>query len=250
MTCVEVRERLGAFLDGEDPAPGEVDAHLRGCPSCTAALGELRAELAELDAALAPVAARAEAGAARALAGLPPDHRTGGVPWWALPLAAAAGFLLAMVFVPGGGGEPVRPPVDVAARDAAEKAKREREAVAAEVEKVLRTPEVGCDVEGPDRKLRKLGAACVEPSAAWAAAADPEKDVFGRHVAAKVVAELATREQAGLLLRMMGDTDVQVRLYANRGLARLSGLVECPEEMVRKEGRRAEETWRKVFGAN
>lgn len=246
MTCVEVRERLGAFLDGEDPAPGEVDAHLRGCPSCAAALAELRAELAELDAALAPVAARAEAGAARALAGLPPDHRSGGVPWWGLPLAAAAGFLLAMVFVPGGDRSSMRPPPDTAAL---EKAQREREAVAAEVEKVLRTPEVGCDVEGPDRKLRKLGAACVEPAAAWVAAADPEKDVFGRHVAAKVVAELATREQAGLLLRMMGDTDVQVRLYANRGLARLSGLVECPEEMVRKEGTRAEEAWRKVFGA-
>ncbi len=248
MTCVEVRERLGAFLDGEDPAPGEIDAHLRGCPSCVAAIEELRGEKAELEAALSPIAMRAEAGAARALAGLPPDRVAGGVPWWGLPLAAAAGFLLAMTFVKGSEAPASRPPVDRAAQEAAERARQRREAVAAEVEMILRTPEVGCEIEAPDLKLRKLGPACVEPAAVWVAKADPEKDVFGRYVAARVVAELATREQAGLLLEMMGDGDPQVRVIANRGLARLSGLAECPEEMVRKEGVRAEEAWRKVFG--
>ncbi|MCC6740129.1 MAG: zf-HC2 domain-containing protein [Planctomycetia bacterium] len=243
MTCVEIRERLGAFLDGEDPAPGEVDAHLRDCPSCSAALEELRAESAALDAALGPVAQRAEAAAERALASLDGGRRAG-APWWSLPLALAAGFLLALT-VTRTRPEPVRPAVDPRAAAAAEEARR----VASEVERILRTPEVGCDVEGPDRKLRKLGAAGVEPSAAWLAAADPEKDKFSRHVAARVVAELATREQAELLMVLIGDPDEQVRLFANKGLARLSGRTPFDENAIRADRLKARDAWRRVFPA-
>lgn len=247
MTCVDVRERLGAFLDGEDPAPGEVDAHLRGCPSCAAAIEALRGERADLDAALGPVAARAEAGAARALAGLPPDRVAGGIPWWGLPLAAAAGFLFAMTFTRGGNAPPVRPPADRTAQLAAEKARQEREEVAAEVALILRTPEVGCVVESPDQKLRKLGAACVGPAAAWVKQADPEAEKFRRRSAAMAAADMATREHAGLLIEMMDDTDPEVRVYANRGLSRLSGLAGGGDEMARKAAEVVKAAWERAF---
>ncbi len=49
MTCDSVREKIGAYVDGELPADGtaELTAHLRECPSCTAELlGRVQMKLA------------------------------------------------------------------------------------------------------------------------------------------------------------------------------------------------------------
>ncbi|MEK7469115.1 MAG: hypothetical protein AAB074_17210 [Planctomycetota bacterium] len=245
MTCVEICERLDAFADGEDPAPAEVEAHLRGCPTCEAALAERRAEIASLNAALDPVGQRAEAAAARALAGLR-AQRSAGVPWWGLPLAAAAGFLIAVAFYRAREERPVASRLPSVASDAQAAEKRRLE-VAAEVDRLLRTPEVGCVVEAVDAKLKKLGAGCVEPAAAWVKKADVEKDVFHRRMAARVVADLAGREQAGLLVEMVGDADAEVRAMAHRGLVRISGAAACSEEQVREDGAKARAAWAKHY---
>ncbi|KAF0245188.1 MAG: hypothetical protein FD180_1841 [Planctomycetota bacterium] len=255
MTCIEIRERLDAFADGEDQASAEVEAHLRGCPSCEAALAELRAGLASLDAALGPVGARAEAAAARALLGMPGDRGVR-VPWWGLVVATAAGFLVAMAMFKRGetvgsgmrAGGQAGEPFDSLRSLSVDGRAEERAKVAAEVERLLRTPEVGCVVEAADQKLKRLGAGCVEPAAAWVKAADVKKDAFNRRMAARVVADLAGREQAAILLEMVGDADAEVRAMANRGLIRISGVTACTEEQARESGEGARRAWEKYLG--
>jgi hypothetical protein len=242
MTCVDVRERLSAWVDGEDPEPAGVEAHLRGCPSCSAAAEELRAEIAALDRVLAPVADRAEAGAGRALAALPPDPaaRPAGMPWWSVALAAAAGFLLATVFVKG---EPEGVPKPVATPGAA----RSGEATRREVARILDDARVGCFATTPDRELKAMGTACVGPVADWIAKADPERDAAGRRFGVAVVADLATMEHAPRLVELLGDGDAEVRLAADRGLRRLTGRSPVEADACRRGDEGLQELWKECL---
>lgn len=240
MTCVDVRERLSAFADGED-APG-VAEHLRGCPSCSAALDELRDDLASLDAALAPAGLRADAGAARALAGLPPD-RASATPVWSVPVAAAAGFLIAALFLKGAPPAPqpaTKGPDPVVARQ-----EKERQEILAEAERLFGHAEMQCSFEGSDRALRSRGAACVAPLVQWIARTDAKEHPAGRLMAARVVCDVATHDQIPELLGLLGDTEAEVRSLANRGLSRVSGLPPLREDACYAGGESLRSSWEK-----
>jgi anti-sigma factor RsiW len=56
MNCGALKTRLGRFLDGElsPPELAEIEAHIRGCPSCQQELQALHALSASLDALIVP----------------------------------------------------------------------------------------------------------------------------------------------------------------------------------------------------
>jgi hypothetical protein len=109
MNCEVVREQLSAWCDGQLELPGAVavDDHLAICSECRAASESLREQDAQLRRVFRPQRSAAQRVAARVVERLEIDRAPVQVPlgrpafagWGALLLAAAAGFLLAVVLL-------------------------------------------------------------------------------------------------------------------------------------------------------
>src|SRR4051812_38131219 len=123
MDCQTAATRLGAWIDGE-LSPDEVaalDTHLAGCDECRAAAEALRAQDADLVRVFEPRRAAAQRVAAAVVAELARERATEtspadylrpaasplarapseyGARWPGLVLAAAAGFILAIILFP------------------------------------------------------------------------------------------------------------------------------------------------------
>jgi hypothetical protein len=105
MDCQQALNELGPLIDGELPAAerAEVEAHLAECDGCRAACAALRADDAELLRAFQPQRTAGARLADRLVDQLRAEHhrRTRWQSWAVLLVAAAAGFLLAvLIFQP------------------------------------------------------------------------------------------------------------------------------------------------------
>src|SRR5262245_87608 len=111
MQCDDVRDRLSALIDGELGAPEQetVLAHVRACAACAREETALRALDRDLAAAMAPEAARSGALARAVAERLEPHAPAAGPRRFSTPallVAAAAGFLVAVLVTRAWRGEP------------------------------------------------------------------------------------------------------------------------------------------------
>jgi hypothetical protein len=245
-----MQDRIGAWLDGEDPSPSEVARHVEACPTCAALAEEMRSEAAALEAALGKVSARAAAGAERALAGMPPDRAHAGAPWWSVVLASAASFALAWTLARPGEGPAVKPVVepesDLQAGDSASCGAYELgdAPIRREVARLLGGGRMSCSDGLAGARLKAMGRACIVPVADWIRASDPKVQRPGRREGAEAIGDIAALADAPLLVDLLVDSDAEVRASAHRGLLRLTGITAVSEADVRLDGVAAQIAWK------
>jgi hypothetical protein len=230
MDCLRASNLLSVRLDGEiGPDDGTIlDAHLAQCAACRTAADEIERQDAELRRVFVPRRAAAADVATRVVCALSPPALAGRRRVWSIPLAMAAGFLLALVALRPWQAPPVAVQPAIVAQNAAPPKSPGNSEFTHRVNDLLTCGTRFETAATYEDEIRACGGDCAKTLARHiqtCRSAERAERVW----AARILSDVAERSCIPDLIALVGDEDGDVCRYAADALTRLTGRPHCAD---------------------